>query len=171
MTYYYTPGGGSNIYGASCITCARLPAGSYDVYIHGQCSKCYSESLDYKESKPMKKYRCKIDSPFGKKGEIVQGCPILLDNKTTANGERIFLAMYMAKDYPELFEEIPDRWMPEEREQFWCIFSLRGKLLFDSGFWDNDKNLLDQNNVFRTKEKSEKVLKMILELLEREKEV
>lgn len=122
----------------------------------------------------MKKYRCKIDSPFGKKGTIfLDNCPIILDEKTTSNGFRVALGMYSADDYPDLFEEIPDRWVPEEQDDFFYIqycMAIEGRIWEPEDF-PIQMEFLKSNNIFRTKEKAQAVLDKILKLLEEEKEV
>jgi len=113
------------------------------------------------ESKPMKKYRCKIDCPGFKKDQIIT------DSGFSYMGFQII-------DYPDCFEPLPDRWLPEEGEEYYTIMSSDFMLQVTSTNWWNfepDQRLLEQNRVFRTKEKAKEVLKKILQVLEENKEV
>ena len=118
--------------------------------------KCLFGKNPKQEKKTMKKYRCKIDSPWGKKGEIINYSNMpFFDHKMP---------------WPDLFEEIPDRWVPQYGETYWAV-EIEDVVELK---WTNDNcdnALLAANRVFRTKEKAEAVLKKILNLLEEEKEV
>jgi hypothetical protein len=74
--------------------------------------QCYLETKNknkIEEQKPMKKYRCKIDSPFGKSGEV---CKLEGLYGEDAIG-RFFLSIDPSQ-YPDLFEEVTkEKW---ERE-------------------------------------------------------
>jgi len=109
----------------------------------------------------MKKYRIKIDSPFGRKGETFTGELICKKEDKSI----------LAKDYPDLFEEIPDRWVPEKDE---CYYFIEEKEEVIASSWDDHlyhKIRLKKNNVFKTRQKAQAVLDKILKLLEEEKEV
>lgn len=108
----------------------------------------------------MKKYRCKIDTPWTKKGQLVTD--LLADIVNAAN-------------YPDMFEEIPDRWIPNIGETHWFlrhdaekIFCVR-EAVWSGG--EGDQIDLKAHNIFRTKHKAESVLAKILKLLEEEKEL
>lgn len=110
------------------------------------------------ESKPMKNtvkdYRCKIDTPLHKKGEITCG------------------GSFNPANYPDVYELLSDRWVPKDGEEYWeiAIESESGSIEFyvKSYIWKSkyeDKISLKQNRVFRTKEKAEEVLKKLLQVL------
>ena len=117
------------------------------------------KKLEKVEQKPIKKYRYKIDTPWAQKGTCIIG-----EEGYTNPG-----------NYPDLFEEIPDRWVPGNEEYYFSIV-LSGSCCAKIESYKNltqstTNDCLKDNNVFRTKEKAEAVLKKILALLEEEKEV
>ena len=168
---------------SKCLRCGRS-ASLLDQFVDGKCNSCYHDlqqavmrlaRLGKPENKPMKKYRCKIDSPFGKKGDIL--AKKIYCGFKRAEDTMPAIVEYTPDVLPEMFEEIPNRWVPEEDDTFYSIDlqTNRGGIDEFEG-WNPERSSFHQiifkhNNVFRTKEKAEEVLKKILQVLEEEKEV
>lgn len=118
------------------------------------------------------KYRCKIDCPWGKKGEIKDG-ELGLQASQYQMGATYITFNFSPKDYPDLFEPAEEFWEPGKAESFYYIddFNVRSDIRCDSNdFWFSKRDSGAEFFIFRTKEKAEAARDEILEVLRRRRE-
>lgn len=122
------------------------------------------------------RYRFKIDTPFARRGEIHSNGSIFLTRNGFSSWDDL------SKTYPDMIEVVPDVWPPERLQKVWLISAT---MVVESALYSPSDNplrfeeyehmngictseMLEVGNIFKTKEKAERVRDRFVAILKEE---